>query len=345
MATWLPSGECCYEEVWCEIFGPRWKSLPTLFITIAYVTCIVTGAWEINYYVGGIVPALWPSAPDILFSPWLLKYVGCFVAALPCWMTLDFSPFQFIGHVSGVALVVAFASLVVFFFRTEYQATEFVREREIKLFNPTFSYVSQVFGNFNTAFFAHPYVGVIARELSNATRGRVLRLTWIVNIICAVFTYSVAFVSYLFFSGVEDGENIFYSLDPDAPEVSVGKIAVLVVSLCSTSLFTFFLSKRIAAFIDPYGEHHQATVGVTSVSLTLLCCAIDMMDDFGQALIFEVGSISFSVLAFVFPPVYYLARFGFQRKAWALASIFVLVVGFFWMVDGFIATVQELLGM
>jgi hypothetical protein len=44
---------------------------------------------------------------------------------------------------------------------------------------------------------------------------------------------------------MEPEENIFHYLNPTAPEVIAGKLAVIIGALVSTAIYLFFLSRRI----------------------------------------------------------------------------------------------------
>jgi amino acid permease len=253
--------------------------------------------------------------------------------------------FLVVSWISLFCLLVAAASLAVYFVRTQLRNGVFAHTSHLVLFNPTFERVIASFGNFNTAFFAHPYVAPIAEQMRNPTRSRALRLTWAVNIPGAIFVYSIALLSYLCFSEVAEEVNIFFSLEPYEPEVIVGKFAILGVSLCSTVFFTYFCSQQMASSIHPAAGKSKRMIGTTSFTMMFLSIALYL---FGvlifDGLVYQLGTISFSLLGFVLPPVYYLSDQGFASVKWGCAAVFVLAGGlaFLGMETGI--TVKEMIG-
>jgi amino acid permease len=234
--------------------------------------------------------------------------------------------------------------MLIYFVRPQLDDGQFARTANIALFSSDFRKIMQSFGNFKTAFFAHPFVAPIVAEMEKPTRNRTLKLTWAVNITCAIITYSVGLLSYLFFTGIEPDDNIWYSLDPYAVEVIVGKFAILVVSLCSTAFFVWFCSQQIAAFIHPLAQNCHVAIGVIATAMTFVYISLNLIGDFMMSLMYEIGSIAFSLLAFVLPPVFYLAQHKFSNVRWGVAALFVLVGGLMLMLIGTVLTILDLIG-
>jgi hypothetical protein len=117
-------------------------------------------------------------------------------------------------------------------------------------------------------------------------------------------------------------------LDPQAPEVTIGKIAVLIVSLMSSAFFTWHLARIIANLVVRGGELSRFTVVIAGTGIMCTYIAINMLGEVTRTVIFTLGNIGFSVLAFVLPPLFYLVQFKTTSVLWMILSVIVGVSGF-----------------
>jgi hypothetical protein len=120
---------------------------------------------------------------------------------------------------------------------------------------------------------------------------------------------------------------IFLYFDPLAPEVVLGKLAVLIVSVMSTTLFTWELSRRISNRFVPGSEDNRYAVALAAAGIICSYIALNMLGDAAKYVISTLGQVGYSLLAFVLPPVYYLIQFKSSSLRWLFASILVLATG------------------
>jgi hypothetical protein len=158
----------------------------------------------------------------------------------------------------------------------------------------------------NGFVFAHPFLVPIVQEMERPTMKRIMEVTWWSNAICCFIAFSVTAIEYLFSVDPEVEDNILYYLDERAPEVLLGKIAVLLISLCSTMYFTYFLARILSEWLSGPKDGRKVSVCVSGIALTFLAIAINQMGDSWLLFIYALGMIAFAVLRFVLPPVYYL---------------------------------------
>jgi hypothetical protein len=87
---------------------------------------------------------------------------------------------------------------------------------------------------------------------------------------------------------------------------------------------------------------------MTGVTAVVVACASVGLYLFGElifdGLVYELGTMSFSLLAFVLPPVFYLAEQGFGNVKWGCLAVFVLIGGVTLMAIGTTLTVISVVG-
>jgi hypothetical protein len=196
--------------------------------------------------------------------------------------------------------------------------------------------------DYNTAFFAHSFVALIAQEMDRPTRQQTMRLTWVSFSAIAVISYLVPLVGYLLFSGVEHLENIFYHLNPDNPEVLVGRIAVLVISLVSTAFYGYHMAGIVAGMIIPGTGTHGVSGFCANVALGFVAIWLNSMEQKWTNFMYDLGSVAFTLLAFVLPPVFYLRQFQFRYVTWGVVAVIVLALGLMMLVLGIVWIVRRI---
>jgi hypothetical protein len=197
----------------------------------------------------------------------------------------------------------------------------------------------------NVAFFAHPVVAMVAKEMKRPTRNRVLASTWIANILCAIVLYLIPALGYLTGQLVDDGENVFHYLDPWAVEVIAGQIAVMISMFCSEFFFAYLMGRCVAGQIYTPAENHGIPVGVSAFAMSALALCINFLGDQGLGLFYGIALISFSVVGFVLPPVYYFAQYGNRHTGWSIVAGLVLVIGGGMMIISFYLTIADVMAL
>jgi hypothetical protein len=96
-------------------------------------------------------------------------------------------------------------------------------------FNWGFEIIAEPVDAFSAALFAEPFLAPIYRFIVNPTRDRIVKITWVTNIMAAVLSYCIPFASYLFFAEAEAKDYVFRCLDQNAPEVPASWLAFLVL--------------------------------------------------------------------------------------------------------------------
>jgi hypothetical protein len=324
--SWSFGEAYSYEELWQMLFGPRFVIVPVLLNVMAYVMCAVSCFWDFLTTPPEIIYAIWPNAPAIFEDSWFLGYVTTILVMIPLLCTARMAGFIFPAWLSVFALFLSLICLIIHFVRT-HSEVGFTASSQVVYFSNEFDIIWEIIDDLSLAFFAHPFINPIAREMINPTRTRIFEVTWWMNVASAVVSYFVPMIGYLFFLDIADQENIFSHLDP-APEVLIGSAAVWIVAVCSTMLYTFFVSQTVVQAIAgrPWDFYPVPNV-IAGLAVCLFCVGINLMDDVWNITIYQLGSIAFNLLAFVLPPIYYLIQFQFRNLKWGAVSVILLCLG------------------
>jgi hypothetical protein len=290
--TWSFGHAYTYSDIWAETIGPSTSWVPDIAIILSYLAVCALGAWEIQRYTSDILAVIWAGAPELLSNPWLLEYVLSLIVLIPCFTARRISQLVAISLIGVVALLIGIFALFVHFFRVKLAAPDRIAP-ELPLITSAFSLWSKIIQSLNIAFFSHPFVATIARDMERPTRTRTVALPYIANSLCAVVTFAVPLVGYL--SGVECplDDMIFLYLDPTAPEVTIGKIALLVVSLMSSAFFTWDLARMMSNIIVPGSDESRYTVSLAGLGIMCAYIAINMLSDLPRRLFFALGNVGF----------------------------------------------------
>jgi hypothetical protein len=324
--TWSFGHAYTYSDIWAETVSASTAWIPGIIIILSYMAVCTLGAWEIQRYTSDILTVLWPDAPEVLLSPWLLEYVLSLIVLIPCFAARKISHLVSVSAIGCVALLVSILALFIHFFRSRLSNPDRVAP-ELPLFPSDFGISLDLFRSINTAFFSHPFVSSIARDMERPTRTRTVALPYIANAICAVVTFAVPLVGYLSGANCPLDDMIFLYFDASAPEVTIGKIALLILSLMSSAFFTWELARRIANLIVPGSDESRYTVLLAGFGIMCTYIALNMLTGLPRELFFALGNIGNSLLAFVLPPFFYMVQFKAANVQWFLISLTVFVIG------------------
>jgi hypothetical protein len=344
--SWAFDEAYSYEDLWRMLFGRGLAWIPIFLLLISYVMCVVAGYWEMSQCAPDLLANVWPDAPAILTNIWFLHYFFGAIVMLPFLFSVRLADFRWLGWLSLFGLLVAVGCLLVHFISQTAMGSISSSSDKIVYFSGDFSLIAEVFEMLSCAFFAHPFVAPISRQMLRPTRDRILKLTWFVNILCGIVSYGVPLIGFLFFTDIEAEENIYLYLDGQAPEVIMGKISMLVLSIASTMYYTFFIAQVIVQAITAGPvRSDKIPLFVTGLAVTLTSICINLTDETWTLALYAIGSIAFNIIGFVLPEVYYLKQFGFISRQWGIISAVVLIFGLGMVAISIYSCAAEFLGM
>jgi hypothetical protein len=124
--------------------------------------------------------------------------------------------------------------------------------------------------------------------------------------------------------------------------VIIGKFAVIVNMVCSNALFTYYLAKTVAGMILPIAEYDRGAIVMSAVASCTVSISINFIGDFGVELFYAISCISFSIVGFVLPPIYFIAQYRAQSIKWLVMCVIVLVIGGGMMILSFALTITDI---
>jgi hypothetical protein len=314
-----------FDEIWSFTFGPAFSWIPKVLLIVGYESAAVAGFGELSVAIPDILSTFWPNVPTFILSPWFIQYILMVPVSLPCLLVDNMGWFGWNGWMSLCAFVVGIGCLVCQLFRTQWNGGYAAASR-VAYVRWGFDLNYAIFANYNLMFFAHSFIAPIAQEMENPTRSRTLRMTWIAFIVAAICSYFAPLLGYLLFTDVEPGMNVFYYLNPNDPEVIVGKIAILIMWFLSMHVLFYHMATLVARMISE-GAKPGHPVFWSSIVLALPAVCINVAGGTLMTAIFEGGSVAFCLLGFVLPPLYYLWQFRYRHLKWGLTATAVLVIG------------------
>jgi amino acid permease len=213
----------------------------------------------------------------------------------------------------------------------------YVATSEIVFFRPDFNSIYVGLREMSTAMFANPFLPLIANEMHKPSRKRVMKMTWVAIVPTAIFIYVVPLFGYLLMIDVGEDLNFLLELDPtDSPEVVIGEIGTLLLSITSNVIFTYFVARSFMLFFngDRLGSGEERvnppTVRIfAGATGALLAISINFTNVVFETIVYEIASMGYSVISFVLPGVYYLMQFQFRVFKWGVMSSLILCLGVF----------------
>jgi hypothetical protein len=346
--SWKIGEAYTHAELWGNLFHASTNWFPTLLIAFGYIAVNSFSYVDIMDCVTNVVPWLWPSVPELVYSPWFIQYVSLVLAVLPTAWAKSYGNFLGISLVSHFAILVGLACVAVYLFRTMFEDGKYTATSQIVLFQFDFQSIFKATRSYNMAFFMHPYIPLLGIEMFNPTYTRVLRMSGIAILLSGMVTWLVPMLSYLLFLDGNPSSSIFLYLDrTGAPEVVVGAICVGVIAICSNMAFTFLTAQTLVEFLhdddDPSRRYDRTPRLVAAFVSSLFAIAINMADVTLYTTLLSLASICSSMLGSFLPAVYYLKRFGFKIWKLGLLSLLVLGIGGAITVIGVLTSIPDLI--
>jgi hypothetical protein len=163
--------------------------------------------------------------------------------------------------------------------------------------------------------------------MEDATVSRCFTVSWIANAFCFAISTATALVSYLLAPNALRWEFICDFLNPKAGEIIIAKVCAFGLSLTSTGFFCYYVARTIANVVSPNAGTDRRSLFIAGMSVITFSVFSVFVGGKFVDICSLAGDISVCILSFILPPVFLLWEYGFQRVGWAVAAIFVLIIG------------------
>jgi hypothetical protein len=335
LRSWSVGEAYTIADIWRKTIHRETAWIPHCLVLYAYFSCLIADYWEILDGVACVVGWLWPNAPMLFLDSAFLQYVTMVLVAMSLLCTTQMRSYVRVSLLGLVCGVIAFVCAVVYFSRHMFDEDGYVATNEIVLFKPDFVSIYTCIREITAALFAHPYLPFIANEMHRPSRARVMKMTWIAMGPATLFVYVTPVVGYLLMTDVEDDYNFFIELDPaGSPEVVIGEVGVIVLSITSLLFFTFFIAHSFVTFFNgeqlgstEEGQDSPTVRMLSALAVSLLAISVNFTTDLVEYLIYEIAMIVYCLIAFVLPGLYYLVQFRFAIFRWGVAACLILCLG------------------
>jgi hypothetical protein len=231
--------------------------------------------------------------------------------------------------------IVGLVCAVIHLSRQMFNENGYIAQDRIVLFRPDFDSICIGIREMIAAIFAHPFLPFIANEMYIPSRNRVMKVTWIATAASAMFVYVTPAIGYLQMTDVGRDSNFFLELDgPGSYEVIVGEICVLILSITSNLIFTYFVSRSVMMFFhdEQIGSSNVRSSSPISrmfvaVPFAMLAISVNSTNEVVEYVVYEIAMVGYCFIGFVLPALYYLIEFHFRVFKWGVASSLLLCIG------------------
>jgi hypothetical protein len=333
--TWTTGADNSYTGIWRNAIGPRTSWIASV-ITIMALLLLTQGKMsELSGSIPAAIYTIYPAAPAFLSNPWFLQSLFVVLFIIPCACSARYRWWVWIGWTALACLITGFLLLVSYFFRI--QISSFDPATHIIWSSSDYRLLIGVVNDFCIAFYLHQIVAPVVEESEDTSWTGIMKMTWIAGAICWGCSFGIPFLCYMCNPAMPSGI-IFQSLDINAPEVICGNVIVVIVGLLSDAFFTFITAKEIAEFVAPDASRSTFVLSLSSLIISLSSMMLNRLPGISGRIIGEIFYQSFVSLAYILPPLYYFATYGFHL-GWVWAALFVFAVGLFicsWSLSAFV---------
>ena len=319
--SWIYGRAYTYESIWTELFGSTFSWFITLIVALAYMSYIVWFQYELYSYFIQFVSSLWDNPPSLLTSHYLVSYVLSAVFLIPPLFAQKLTGIFVISIISNVCQILGFICLIVFFCRNDHLDPN----DTISVSNDISAHFNSI-GLFNSALFIHPILAALIKEMEHPTQGNVMKLTWAISITSGILHFIIGFFSYLI-APDSNGDVVFNYLDPNQPEVILGKVITYIISITSNIFYIIYLSRQLAELFLVGSSRHFLPNFICGVVAILLAIGLNSIDKFFTTLFNYVSNVCTAILVFILPPLYYLREYRFTHFFWSVMSVILIVIG------------------
>jgi amino acid permease len=351
LRSWWIGEAYTMTDLWARVIGTGTAWVPRVLMLFAYIACLSSEYWEICECVPPILDYIWPDAPDILFNEWFLQYVPMVIILVAMSSARNFRSLLGISIVGLVATIVGLLCAFVYLVRHHFEGGRYVPTSETVYFELEFMSIYDALRDFNGALFAHPVLAYVGAEMRHPSRNQMSSMTWISMVITGIACYAVPLLGYLVAPDVEPDSMYFYFFESnDSPEVILGILSALILSLTSNLFFTFLVGRLFVSLWsgDHVGDRHEHSTSTGASILTAACGAllsvcINFTNDWVWIVWYDTATFAYSFLGFFLPGLFYLVQYRLRVFGWGVLSCLIVALGGFLMVLTIIGMVQGLM--
>jgi len=319
---WAVTNSMSYQTVWSKVLWKRFSFLPSVAIIISYVYLCYSCTVDFNPELNEIIKDMLGIENEYPFFEIVLNAVS----VIPFILSSHMGNVFVISLIGKAGLLIA-SCIVCSSFFSKYQKLGFGTLKNGNLFSVSGNCIIQSYGVFNAAAFFHPSIRYIIQDMKSNSQLSIQRIVtisilfaFIVNIIVGVSSY------YLCIDGYNSDFSVIHYLNPTLISTEIAKIGYCLSNFASLCCYHKIVSLELSNMIYITSPKIKLIRIITGTSVFFGIITMTLTPSSGIWFLNTLSRLSFLLLAFILPPVFYLAKFGLKNTLWSTISCCIIFV-------------------
>jgi len=322
---WGVSNSITYTGVWKHCFGNVFSWIPSFCIMISYFSLSSLCTLEFYYDVTDIfamIPILKRLNPP---NKKLIDFSLMFLSVIPSIISNKFSALFVISIIGNIGLFLACLSVVNKFY-WKWNQFGINPDNKLKWWDFDISAVTTCYSYFNVAFFIHPIIYLIVKEMKSPTERTTMRIAISNSLLVGLIDMGIGIISYLlYYDDFEPDIKIITKFPKDSIWTLIGTIGSFLSNMGSNCAFVLFVVKELCDLLLENSSNNLQSRMISAASITFMGFAFSLAGEMTNDYVWSLSSLTFYILVYVLPPAFYLKAFGFQNELWCYLSILTIV--------------------
>lgn len=320
ISTWRYNYGNQYAEIVKDTFGGGHQIVRIIYI----ITLLYSGITNISSIKNTLhmiaVPRL--GQDSILANNYFIFYFLVTVCTVPFVFVHRFASLRWYFIWGNIAVLILLSTTIYNFVKS-YKEDGFDPSGKFKLTTNSFWGLVQAFSFFTTLFWGQPFICNVATTLKKTTQSYVFNIVYSSTFFVAIVNFSIGLFSHFILWGETD-DDFLYWLDQKSPITLVAQICSLINLLITNAGYLIIASKQIIQLFSQDVNRLCTFFGI--IMVLFVCAAIDHFYTNGYDHIIElIGSITYSIMALILPPMLYLKAFKVKGVVGWVAVIHLIV--------------------
>ena len=122
-------------------------------------------------------------------------------------------------------------------------------------------------------------------------------------------------------------ENILYNYPKEYIEAIIGQVASYAVTITSNIIYTYLVANQVSSLVIERNKNDIKPQVISGILVILFGIGINSLNGLAESFLDFISQISFLILVFVLPSIFYLKLFRFTKPFWGVISVVLLVIG------------------
>lgn len=326
ITTWSYNSENSYVSIWKECFGNKTRFIPRILLLLAFISLSAISTGDFLDQYNDLISYVDANHSTIFSSKYFSKFVLTFIFVFPSLFHNRFSSMKYASGVANLLLLISILCELWLFIKST-KENGFDPQKEIVYWSGDFKQAVYCMDVFNSLFFIAPFAAIISREIKEATRNKICKLTWYTSIASLFINLAGGYLGYFTFFSNQEDDSVFLNFeDQKQIPIIIGKLALLIKTILANNNYIYINAISLSDVVFPYSEEQKVGRISSGVVVWFLTIFITFKGTKLLGLFDLFGSFSFVILAFILPSVYYLVIYKFKRPITSIIAILELFI-------------------